>query len=394
MTEMPAWSRATVRLTHEQAAEIAMADLVNVVAERGEDTWALVSDSRVGVASGEGWELRVHPQLDIPRLLFLLSYARDPRSWKDQPAAFASDPDLVSAIANGFSVQALKAIEAGMLRGYVSRDECLPTVRGRVRFDAQISRRASLPLPVEVSFDDYTENVLENQILKTAALVLLRLPRLPALARKRLLKLRASMDTVDVVQRPREVKKPLPTRTNTRYTPALVLGELVLHASSIDAARGEVAATSFVFDMNKVFEDFVTTSLVEAMRASGGIVQGQWTGWLDRERRVAIRPDVTWWKAGACRAVVDAKYKALPTRGMPNGDAYQMLSYCVALGLSRGFLVYAKSSNELPHDISVRGSQLVVHVRTLEVEAGPDVLLDQVGALASEIVETGGTSGS
>ena len=71
-----------------------------------------------------------------------------------------------------------------------------------------------------------------------------------------------------------------------------------------------------------------------------------------------------------------------------------MLSYCIALGLSHRFLVYAKSSNELPHDISVRGSQLVVHVRTLEVEAGPDVLLDQVGALASEIVETGGTSGS
>ena len=32
------------------------------------------------------------------------------------------------------------------------------------------------PFPVELSYDDYTEDIIENQILKTATLALLRLP--------------------------------------------------------------------------------------------------------------------------------------------------------------------------------------------------------------------------
>lgn len=385
---MEAWSRQSAELSHEQAAELSGLDLVDVLAQVHSESWLLVANSRIGIATGRGWELRVTPRLAVPKLFFLLAYAADPAGWKDETAEFAFEPDLLDAVASGFSWHALSALERGVLRGYVRLDERLLAIRGRIRFGEQIARSASLPLPIEVSYDDYIEDIIENRMLKSATLALLRLPRLPMLARKRLLKLRGLLDDVSVIDRPREAKMPMLTRLNERYGPSLRLAELILHASSIDALKGPLVATAFVFDMNKVFEDFVSVALRESMRRFGGEVRSQWSGWLDGQRRLAIRPDITWWSGSNCLAVADAKYKALELKGMPNADAYQMLAYCTALDLRRGFLVYAKDSGEQARNHEVRNSECVIEVRTLDVETEPEPLLKQVDGLASEIASS------
>ena len=129
------------------------------------------------------------------------------------------------------------------------------------------------------------------------------------------------------------------TRLNERYGPALRLAELILRASSIDAPKGPLAATAFVFDMNKVFEDFVTVALRESMQPFGGDVRANGVAGSTIERRARDQAGHHVVGARRCLAVADAKYKALELRGMPNADAYQMLAYCTALTLDRGFLV-------------------------------------------------------
>jgi len=387
LVEMDAWSTTLpVQLSHSQAGEIASLDLVDVRAHGSGDRWTLAASSRIGVAVGNGWELRVRPRLSVPKLFFLLAYAADPKGWRDQIAEFEPAPDLLDAVANGFSWHALVALKRGLLRGYVNIDERLTTIRGRVRFGDQIARSASLPVPVEVSYSDYTEDVLENQMLRTATLVLLGLRRVPIRARKRLLKLRGLLDAVGLVERPREARMPLLTRLNDRYGNSLRLAELILHASSIDAAKGRLAVSAFIFDMNKVFEDFVTIALQEALRSYGGVVKAQWEGWLDRERHLEIRPDITWWEGTNCLAVADAKYKELRFKSMPNGDVYQMLAYCTALNVEHGFLVYAKDAGQHPQNHAVLNSPSMIEVRTLDVETEPEQLLAQVQVLAAEIV--------
>jgi 5-methylcytosine-specific restriction enzyme subunit McrC len=383
--ELEAWSRRVCELSHAEAAEVRATGLVDVVAEAEAGRWRLVAEARVGVAAGRDWEVRVRPRLAVPRLFFLLSYALDPHGWKDLQAEFAAAPDLVEAIASGFALHALRAVERGLLRGYVGVEERSRVPRGRIRFSDQIARSASLPLPIEVSYDDYTADVVENRILKSAAAVLLRMPRVPALARRRLLGLRALLDEVSFLARPREVEMPAMTRLNEGYRPALRLAELILRASSLDAEHGTLASSAFVFDMNRVFEDFLSTALREALQPHGGEVRLQLSGSLDRERRLAIRPDVVWFAEGRPRAVIDAKHKALRLEGVPNPDAYQMLAYCTALRLCQGYLVYAKDGGEAAGDITVEHAACEIRVRTLDVELSPELLLDQVAELGAEL---------
>jgi 5-methylcytosine-specific restriction enzyme subunit McrC len=378
-----AWGTEEAELPSEVAAAIAESGLVGVELASAPSTWRLTTDSRIGIVVGhDGWEVRVVPRLAIPKLMFLLSYASNPRGWKRDVVSVGEENDLFAAVAAGFAHHALFALEPGPLRGYATQDETSRILRGRLRVADQVARRPGLPAPVEITFDDYTVDVLENQLLAAAASILLRMPRLPDRVRAQLMRVRYVLEDVGP---PRTADAPQATRLNRRYTAATWLASLVLRGSSITTAAGAGRSVSFVFDMNQVFEDFLTVALTDALREHGGIVRSQFDGYhLDHERRLRLRPDITWWVGGRPAAVIDAKYKRLEDVRFPNADAYQMLAYCLRFGLSSGMLVYAKDNLEadrlhsLPADVGIR-------VRAVDVEREPSEVLEQIHHVAREV---------
>jgi 5-methylcytosine-specific restriction enzyme subunit McrC len=389
-----AWSTLSVRLPARIAEEIKKSKLVDVRLGTAPDHWELVSESCVGVVVGSDWELRVEPKIEIPQLLFLVAYAHSQDGWRDIMAGFGRDDQLLDAVASGFAVHCERATERGLLRGYVHYEESRPNLRGRIRFADQIVRNPGLPLPLELSYDDFTADVRENRLLRTALEVLLRLPRIPMRARAKLLRVRAALGDVTILRDRRDFTAPPITRLNKRYEAALVLAEVILRHSSVTASSGEVSSATFVFDMNRVFEDFVGTALTEAFRPIGGEVRLQHPDRLDSDLQAAlpIRPDITWWRRTQCLAVIDAKYKSIVNRTMPNADAYQMLAYCIALDRSRGFVVYAKDYGEKQRRHTIRHSGHVIDVRVLDVGLEPRDLLRHVDALAADIALSAGVA--
>ncbi len=371
----------------EHAVELANAGLVNVGLHEPPDSWKLTSGSRVGVVRGEAWELRVQPRLEIPRLMFLLAYSVDPSGWRDVVTGFAEEEDLLEAVASGFAYHALRALEPGPLRDYVTFEERSYAFRGRLRIADQMARSPGLPLPLEIAYDEYSLNIRENRILRAAAERLLLFARVPLRARKRLLRVRVLLEDVDPELMRLDALMPPITRLNKRYEPAMVLATLILRGASIRTEAGRVSSTSFIFDMNEVFESFLSVALRESLRRHGGEVRLQYGREnLDRERRIRLKPDITWWRGGQCNVVLDAKYKALVDAKFPNADAYQMLAYCVAFGVSRGFLVYALDVDQRSRRHTVRTHGYVIDVHALNLEAPPDALLEQVDALADDLV--------
>src|ERR1039457_4770631 len=118
--------------------------------------------------------------------------------------------------------------------------------------------------------------------------------------------------------------------------------KLVLRATSVEHESGTVAVNGFLLDMPRLFEDFVTVALREALESAyGGRVDDQDQNHFDEAGQVRLRPDIVWKVRGSAVAVIDAKYKAEKPAGYPNADLYQLLAYCTVLGLRRGHLVYA-----------------------------------------------------
>jgi 5-methylcytosine-specific restriction enzyme subunit McrC len=167
--------------------------------------------------------------------------------------------------------------------------------------------------------------------------------------------------------------------------PSLRLAELVLRATSVEHAAGTVAVNGFLIDMPRLFQDFVTVALREALEgAYGGRLTAEPLHHFDEAGRVRLYPDIVWHIGGAPVAVIDAKYKAEKPRGYPNADLYQLLAYCAVLGLRTGHLVYARG-NEEPTRHVVRGAGVEIVCHALDLDQSPDALLAEVRGLAASI---------
>ena len=391
LLELEAWSQQVAELTSEQAAAVAGSGLARVLVDRPPDRWLLATGAHVGVVRGAGWELCVRPRLAIPQLMFLLSYAADPNGWRDVGPAYAAEDDLFAAVAAAFALHAERALAPAPLRGYVSVEDRSTTLRGRLRIADQLARWPAQPIPLEIVHDDFTEDVAENRLVRGAAELLLRLPLLTARVRQRLLRVRAVLEQVAPTPPGPAACAPAPTRLNTGYRSALALAELILQGSSISTSGGAVAGLSFCFDMNKVFEDFLTVALAASLERRGGRLEPQRATHLDSGRSIRVLPDLTWLAHGSARAVIDAKYKRLADRRFPNADAYQMLAYCTALELDRGYLVYAKDEGATDRDHAIEHAGIVVHVRAIDVERPPTRVLEAVDTLAGAIAEAAQT---
>jgi 5-methylcytosine-specific restriction enzyme subunit McrC len=346
----------------------------------------LKAKSRIGAvrvsAGGETVELRVLPKLLIARLFWLLGYARDPAGWREEPVGLSEAEDLVPAIAFAFCATTTKAFAPGILHGYRAAEEALPLLRGRVRESDQLNRQLGAAVPVEVRYDDYTPDITENRILLSAAQRLLRLPGVAPSSRTALLRLTAALSGVTPLPPRAPVPATRPDRLTNRYQPALRLARLILAGDSIEHPAGQVEAIGFVFDLNQVFEDWLTTALrVEIESRHGGRVSGQHSMNLDQGRRLpAVRPDITWWNGNRCAAVLDAKYKTIHATP-PRDDVYQMLAYCSALGLRRGHLVYASIASG-PTEFRLTGSGVRIHAHSLDLAAPLPKLRAQITTLA------------
>jgi 5-methylcytosine-specific restriction enzyme subunit McrC len=294
------------------------------------------------------------------------------------------EPDLWPALAESLARQAERALGRGVLQGYVSVDESLPLVRGRIRIADQIARRPGLLLPLEVRYDEYDVDIAENRIIRTALRHMAGVPRLGSALRTRLTHLDGRLDGVRVLPcgAPRPVWRL--TRLNARYAPALRLAEIVLRNQSAEPGPGGVTVAAFVVSMANVFESFVTIALREALAPYPGHTEGQYRDHLDTQQTISIRPDVVHIVNGLPVAVFDAKYKLEdPSSGYPNADAYQMLAYCTALNLPTGWLVYAQGSYS-PGARRVRNSGIDIVHHPLDLTASPADLLRQVDAIAQE----------
>src|SRR5690606_412825 len=155
-----------------------------------------------------------------------------------------------------------------------------------------IRRRFCASLPVEVTYDEFTTDIAENRILRAAVERLLRLPGLPREVRRRLLHQRMRLADVAVLVRGRPLPAWRPSRLNARYQQALRLARAVLENASPEHGPGGLRVDGFLFDMNKLFEDFVTVALREALRGSGYRARFQDPHWLDEAAAIRMRPDL------------------------------------------------------------------------------------------------------
>jgi 5-methylcytosine-specific restriction enzyme subunit McrC len=337
---------------------------------------------RVGTGA-EAVELHIRPKIGVPRLLWLLGHARDQSGWREDDVQIDVQAGLVAAMATMFAARCRRALSRGILHGYREHEETLPGLRGRLREADQMRARPGITLPLEVRYDDYTSDIVENRMLRSATKRLLTLTGVTPPIRIALTTLDRDLAEVTPLTPGQRLPAIPITRLNQRYAPALQLARLVLERTSVEHRVGATNATGFLFDMNRVYEDWLTGALTARLQAHGGRLRRQQQLALDHDRQTIMQADLTWWTATTCLAVVDAKYKRLHASGPRPEDLYQVLAYCTALRTRSGHLVYAAGSPSPP--VVVRHCGVRIHIHVVPLADAPDRVLDAVATIADKI---------
>ena len=314
-------------------------------------SYNLTAGSTVGALEIDDLSVLIEPKIGIPQLLSLACYSLGVYKPQDRLFDFQETETLPDILALMLIEAARRAFGRGLLRGYLTEEDSLYTVRGRIQFSEQIRRRFGIPLPVEVRFDEFTEDILANRLVKAAATRLGRMTLRSAEARRGLGWIAAVLENVSLLEfRRGRVPEVRFDRLNEHYRQAVGLARLILLHSEFESFRGDVRASGFLIDMNVLFQEFVIQALREELHVSERTLRtdrniGKIA--LDETEKVTIRPDLSWWEDGVCKFVGDAKYKNITGKSVPNADLYQMLAYATALDLPGGLLIYAKGETNI-----------------------------------------------
>jgi 5-methylcytosine-specific restriction enzyme subunit McrC len=353
-----------------------------------EGCYDLTPDSRIGAINLGALSIEIRPKVPVDRVLFLVSYALNPERWNDTPFDFGEESSLVEAIIPGFVAHVTRAFSRGILQGYRAEEDALTTVRGRVRFDDQLRDRYGRFPPVEVRFDEFTEDIELNRLVKATIHRLGKLRIRSELARRSLRAFDRVLAPVQLVQYDRRSLPDIDyNRLNQHYRPAVELAKLILRSEAIELRHGKVHATTFLVDMNDVFEDFVVVALRDALRVSASVFPQGARGkaiHLDTAASVRLEPDISWWHGNSCMFVGDVKYKRVNVPGILHPDLYQLLAYAIATDLPGGLLIYAAGEGApTSHEVIHLGKKL--HVTALDVRGTPEEILAEIQTVARRI---------
>jgi 5-methylcytosine-specific restriction enzyme subunit McrC len=155
-------------------------------------------------------------------------------------------------------------------------------------------------------------------------------------------------------------------RGSRRWRSLFELARLLLgrHWQQTHAQKGQPDGITLLFPMNELFERYIAVQLKRALAGTGLEVISQGGGerclgpWREGENCVGAThstfPDILIRKGGRTVAVIDTKWK-LRSKGIAQGDVYQMMAYARLYRCDRLMLLYPAVPGEVATDINPHG---------------------------------------
>jgi McrBC 5-methylcytosine restriction system component len=187
-------------LTRNEAEQLLATGLVSLTLLSGEGMYGLRAGSQVGTAMLPSLRLLIRPKVGLENLFFLLGFGPGITRWTDAQFPYGRDPDLFRAVAWVFEAEVRRAASQGLVRGYQDRSESLSTLRGRIDVASQLRTRQGRPFPLECRFEEYTEDIELNRVIKAAHRRLLQIPGLDVSLARRLRHRYLAFDSVASVE--------------------------------------------------------------------------------------------------------------------------------------------------------------------------------------------------
>lgn len=286
----------------------------------------------------------------------------------------------------------------GLHKDYIAYTEVTGNLRGKIDITSSSKQNTFMRKSMVCHYDNFSENILLNQIVKTTMRLLIRSKEVKVSNRKELRKLALFFENVDAVE-PQSINWSALSyhRNNATYKLLINICELVIKGLLMTTESGEYKMRQFFDDqqMHRLYEKFLLSYFKKEYPEYSA--SASYIDWNvdDGEKSFlpAMQSDITLMKNGKT-LIIDAKYygKTIQTHTMFNSktlissNLYQIYTYVKnkdksGSGSVSGLILYAKTDEEITPDNSYQMDGNRIVVRTLDLGAEWPEIVRQLNSI-------------
>lgn len=243
---------------------------------------------------------------------------------------------LLDILAKVFSKKLLNELQKGLYREYVSKEEALSMIKGKILISKSIKENTINKNKMNCKYDEFTEDNLFNAILKRAINVILFSIKNNDVKKELNIINNIFNDISDIYIPNNIILSYKLNRMNNRFLECFTLAKLILLNSSMDKSLGKENGFSILFEMNYLYEEYIGVLLKEAFNDTNISINTQeksryllWNT-LKERNEIALKPDIVIYKDNKPKVIIDTKWKSssINNRGIySQSDIYQMYAY-------------------------------------------------------------------
>lgn len=340
----------------------------------------------------------------IKNIYYMLSYAFQilKQSNYDEVASekFDNAQDLFAAILSKGIGQQLKQ---GLYREYVTKNENLSVMRGKLDMPNTIRNRIQRKQKLACEFDELSENNLFNQILKTAIRYLLSNDGVDGERKIALKKVLVFFDEIELLE-PSEIawSRLHYQRNNKNYELLMNVCYFVLDGMLQTTEKGEYKMTSFSDEhMARLYEKFILEYYSQHHTYLSEVKAGQvkWDLVGDNSESMIhflpiMQTDIML-RLNEKILIIDAKYygrtlqKQFDKYTLHSNNVYQIFTYVKNqdknnTGDVAGILLYAKTDEDITPDVMFNMGGNQIGAKTLDLNKEFSLIVAQLDKIAED----------
>jgi len=350
--------------------------------------WRIRPSQFIGVTEANGQQFVIQPKIPMENALIVLGASAKSIEWSRETFDYHQTTSLLAAMVMVFRRGLDFALARGLRHDYRAEQDRLQSIRGRIDI-AEVVRKPGSAIPIPCRFDEYTTDNRLNRLLLAGISRSLRVPGVPREDKIRLRHHLASFEGVGEHDlRDRWSLQWTPTRLDRHYEAAVRPADLIVHGDSVADRVGSSRGTTFLVDMNKAVENFITERITHHLHGRLDVLPQAKTS-LDIEGRKAIYPDLVFKKGGQVAFVADIKYKDVrDIADASSDDLYQLNTYALTHGLKRASLITCPShpGPDIPGPITLTKTGIELHVIQIDLSGAP-AQIEESFAKAADLVE-------
>ncbi len=275
-----------------------------------------------------------------------------------------------------FLVAIQELLSNGLPKQYLTKESNQKALKGRLVLPKQLRKNGLHPERFYVRHTAFEYDHLFNQVLYEALTILQQVNLNPLLKLKLQQVLSSFPKLTTYTIKPRDFDQLFHTQKYRPHHELLEISRLILLNFSPDIRSGQHHLFALLFDMNKLFEEYVFWKL-KALENDQLKVQRQASKPFWQRR--TIRPDLII-QIGKRKYVLDTKWKVLQNNSPSMEDLKQLYIYCQYFDAELGILLYPKvhaigNSSIIPFQLA-QNEAATIHGQVLFLN-----ILDQAGQL-------------